>query len=171
MTTTESRSESAFYDRRALRRTNQAARAVEQKANRPIQHVERTVVGQFMQWLEDHVKATNAPTTYGYEQTTRMYIIPKWKTPLQRSAGDDAQRVQSGIKGWPLATTQEHQRNTQNSTIDGQAMGLCRTQRGEGRDTAEAEEVRSEGKLTAEQADRLLKVIKVIAMRPSSSLL
>ena len=68
--------------------------AKRKESGRPISSARRTV-GQFMtQWLEDHVKATNAPLTYrGYEQTTRMYIIPRLgKIPLELLNGGDVQR-------------------------------------------------------------------------------
>jgi integrase len=68
--------------------------AQQKESGRPISSAKRTV-GKFMlEWLEVHVKPNKAPLTYrGYEQTTRMYIIPMLgKIPLARLNGEDVQR-------------------------------------------------------------------------------
>jgi integrase len=62
--------------------------------NQPVLSSRRTVEKFMLEWLELHVKPSNAPLTYrGYEQTTRMHIIPMLgKVPLARLNGTDVQR-------------------------------------------------------------------------------
>ena len=132
-------------------------------ANRPINMSKRTV-GHFMaQWLEDHVKATNAPLTYrGYEQTTRMYIIPRLgQIPLERLSGRDVQRcLNQALKDGLSPTSVKNINATLKTALStGKRWGYV--ERNAAKDATPPKQVRFRSQaLTAEQADRLLEVIK-----------
>jgi integrase len=131
-------------------------------SNRPINTSKRTV-GQFMlQWLEDHVKATNAPLTYrGYEQTTRMYIIPRLgKIPLERLSGQDVQRClnQASKDGLSPSSVKNINATLKTALSTGKKWGCV--ERNAAKDATPPKQVKFAAKaLTVEQSERLLKVM------------
>jgi integrase len=137
--------------------------AKRKESGRPISSAKRTV-GQYMtQWLEDHVKATNAPLTYrGYEQTTRMYIIPRLgKIPLERLNGEDVQRCLNQASKDGLGPTSVKAINATLKTALTTAMKWGIVERNAAKNATPPKQRKYHAKfLCAEDADRLLKIVE-----------
>jgi integrase len=114
------------------------------------------------QWLEDHVKATKAPLTYrGYEQTARMYIIPRLgRIPLERLSGQDVQRCLNQASKDGLSPTSVKNINATLKTALSTGKRWGYVERNAAKDATPPKQKKFAAKaLTVEQSERLLKVM------------